>query len=335
LIKPISRRTVLASLAAAPSIASGTAKAATTPAKAGLFTGTAMSMTPQPIDARVANFDRWLYNSTKKTPMFIDFAAHSSWTACATGLGLVHYWKNICPTGQLVLAWPLATDTRPWYTGFRDVTSGRQNALLTKLCQVLAQRNMGNAIIRLGWEMNGNWYPWSANADLAGYLAAYRYVVNYCRAQPGMKLRWCWNPNVGLNALRWEDCYPGYDYVDYIGVDVYDMWWGDPAKVTQANRWKTVLEMPYGLKQIATYAKTKGKPLCIPEWGVGKVGPIGGGRENPAWVDYMADFIEDPTNHVAWHAYWNRDLGSGYEGQIYPTTLRPLTAARYKARFGA
>jgi len=160
-------------------------------------------------------------------------------------------------------------------------------------------------------------------------------VVNFCRQQSGVNFKWCWNPNIGLQKVAWGNVYPGSTYVDYIGIDIYDMWWGDPATVTQDKRWNTACNGPYGMKDIAAYAKAAGKPFCIPEWGVGKVGPIGGGVENPAWIDYMADFIADPANAVVWQAYWNRDKGSGYEGQIYPTTLRPLTAARYKARFGA
>ena len=127
---------------------------------------------------------------------------------------------------------------------------------------------------------------------------------------------------------------PGNEYVDLIGIDIYDMYWGDPSTVAQADRWKIANEGPFGLKEIAAFAKQAGKPLVVPEWGVGRAGPIGGGTENPAWIDFMADFILNPVNNVAWHAYWNRDAGSGYEGQIYPTNLRPQTAARYKARFG-
>jgi hypothetical protein len=334
------RRTLLGALLAAPAAAPFVARAQDRDrrprprATAGLFTGGSWSNNPAPLPRRVETFDDWLYAGRGKTTVFIDFAAHDTWERASGSLDLVNHWQRLCPPGQLALAWPLVTAEKPGAAGFAEIVAGGRDRLLERLCRELAERKMGNTIMRVGWEMNGDWYPWNAAKDPEGFVEAFRHVVTFCRNQPGVEFSWCWNPSITKQQISWEDCYPGNRFVDLVGIDIYDMWWGDPATTPQSERWNKALNGPFGLKDIARFARRMDKPLVIPEWGTGRAGPIGGGIENPDWIDFMADFITEPENNVAWHAYWNRDKGSGYESQIFPPDLRPRTAARYKARFG-
>ena len=83
---------------------------------------------------------------------------------------------------------------------------------------------LGSALLRIGREFNGNWYPWQvAEGGQASYIAGYRHVVTVLRGLPGAAFRFCWKPSLGagnLTATGTESCYPGDSYVDEIGVDV-------------------------------------------------------------------------------------------------------------------
>ena len=43
------------------------------------------------------------------------------------------------------------------------------------------------------------------------------------RAVPGQRFAFDWNINVGPGTLDPTTAWPGHDYVDYVGVDAYDM----------------------------------------------------------------------------------------------------------------
>jgi hypothetical protein len=45
------------------------------------------------------------------------------------------------------------------------------------------------------------------------------------RAVPGAQFKFDFNPNCGFGQFPAEKAYPGDEYVDYIGVDVYDQPW--------------------------------------------------------------------------------------------------------------
>lgn len=335
----------------------------------GVFLGNTVkviSPTWLPISARVDNWNAWL--GVAAMPLYVDFLAHDSWFGASSGgtfnpSGVPNYgapkgmlgsmatlrgWmdhingKAATATtpeipahgGVLVLAVPLVTAEKPGSAGFAEVIAGGRDAEFKRLMQVLRDFNLiGKLMIRLGWEMNGAWYPWGAGSDPSGYIAAFRHVVDLMRAE-GFQGKIIWNPSVQLNQIGWALCYPGDRYVDQVGLDIYDMWHGDIPPATQEQRWETALNGDYGLRAIADFARQQEKFLSIPEWGVGKDTTLhGGGIENPFWVSKMADFIFDRVNNVAWHGYWNSQ--SAFTGQIQPPDLRPLTAAAFKERFGA
>ena len=85
----LARRSFLAGLAAAPALSrAAPVRAQTTRPLAGLFTGGALSNNPAPIAQRVQQYDQWLTNGTRQTPLFIDFAAHDTWANALGSLAL-------------------------------------------------------------------------------------------------------------------------------------------------------------------------------------------------------------------------------------------------------
>jgi cellulose synthase (UDP-forming) len=60
-------------------------------------------------------------------------------------------------------------------------------------------------------------YPW-AGPDAAAFIAAYRHVVDRCRASGAAQTLYVWSP-AGNKAAR--AYWPGRPYADYVGLSVY------------------------------------------------------------------------------------------------------------------
>lgn len=61
----------------------------------------------------------------------------------------------------------------------------------------------------------------------------------------------------------------------------------------------------------AIFARTVGRPMSLPEWGLWQRPDGHGGGDNAYFIQQMMDFIADPQNNVAYHAYFEFDVGAG------------------------
>ncbi|HEX6674603.1 MAG TPA: hypothetical protein VF486_06225, partial [Actinomycetes bacterium] len=168
-------------------------------------------------------------------------------------------------------------------------------------------------------------------------------------AVPGHALQFNWNPNAGWSATRTDLTWPGDAYVDSVGIDVYDQSWtagtypiptdasADEVRRRRALVWSEILDGTYGLRYWQRFAAAHGKALSISEWGVTSRADGHGGGDNPDFVSNMWQFIQNPANHVQFHAYFDymaRDGGhqlSPYDGF---TTPFPAASATFKRLFG-
>ena len=192
------------------------------------------------------------------------------------------------------------------------------------LAQNLVNRGLGTSIIRLGWEANGSWFPWSAVPDPASWRAFYRRTVVAMRAVPGAAFTFDLTLNPG-QSLSFADLYPGDDVVDVIGLDVYDVMWQDSTS-TPEQRWSFLLNQPNGLIDHRDFAAARGKPLSFPEWGLYAAGDVyGGGGDNPYFIDRMADWFA--ANNVAYQGYFN---WSASKLSNFPNGM-----VRFQSRFSA
>lgn len=116
-------------------------------------------------------------------------------------------------------------------TPLAAVAAGRHDAAFADVARGLVLAGFPNAILRIGWEMNGDWFPWKARGAEAHFIAAYRRIADVMRAVPGTQFRLCWNPDAimgrywGAGLADPPDCYPGDAHVDYVGCDPYNRWW--------------------------------------------------------------------------------------------------------------
>jgi hypothetical protein len=201
---------------------------------------------------------------------------------------------------------------------------GKYNDHWKKIAQALAtwRPNEPLLYIRTAWEFNGDWFQYSSRNNPQAFIAAWRQFVSTFRSVSD-RFRFDWCPSAETGHV--EEAYPGDDYVDIIGLDLYDQarW----CKIKDpAERWdKVALHGDHALLWHQAFAKAHHKPMSYPEWGTG-------GNESdddPYFVEHMHRWFVD--NHVIYATYW--DSNSVYQGQL-SNNQYPLAAAKYKELFG-
>ena len=198
--------------------------------------------------------------------------------------------------------------------------AGDENANFVAIAKNLVTLGFGNAILRPGWEFDGNWYPWTvqSNADAANFAAYWQNIVNAMQSVPGADFRFLWSP-AGFQSLSWNinDAYPGNAYVDYVSFDVYDWSWdgtifpsGDPNNSATVAQSKAVFNQyltdPEGLNWLASFAQSHNKPIAIPEWAVDSRTDGHGLGDDPTFINDMYSWFI--ANHVAWVVYFVDDV---------------------------
>ncbi len=193
------------------------------------------------------------------------------------------------------------------------------------LARNLVAAGLGDAIIRLAHEANGTWYPDSIGStpfEAALWVYFWRQTVIAMRSVPGAKFTFDWTINAAVRPVPLSSFYPGDDVVDIIGIDAYDA--GVPAGV---DRWSTIYNRTDGIGDVVNFARLHGKPLSIPEWGVGSNPAYQTAGDDPRYVNGIAEVVKD--NNVAYQSYfykydWATQLATG-----------PLSLAAYRAHFGS
>jgi mannan endo-1,4-beta-mannosidase len=109
------------------------------------------------------------------------------------------------------------------------IVNGSEDATTLAPAVVLAKSYPGTLYIRLDWEMNGSWAPYSwlnpdqpAGETPATFVAMWQHVVNYFRAAGVSNVKWVWSPNVDGGTGTMAAYYPGDGYVDDVGLDGYN-----------------------------------------------------------------------------------------------------------------
>ncbi len=229
--------------------------------------------------------------------------------------------------------------------GLAEGAQGDFDSTFVKVASNLVAAGQGDAIVRLGWEFNGGWFPWAANGSAANFAAFYRQIVRSMRSVPGAHFAFEWNPSLGnLWVGDLADYYPGNHYVDLVGLDVYDSAWayypGEPTEFA------TLESEPFGLDWLAAFAAEHRKPIVIPEWGLGwgpsapGSGPVTApgqetsGGDDPAFVSDMARWIS--SHDVLEATFWDyQDLpGGGASQDVLVSGDNPHTATALRQSFG-
>ena len=194
--------------------------------------------------------------------------------------------------GRLMVTW------EPWSGAKSDsnwscraVAAGKYDPYIRQYAR--AVKNSGAPVlIRLAHEMNGDWYPWgtayvSNNARNNGnspddYVKMWQRVVRIFRVEGARNASWVWAPNIlyqtPVNSYErqradLEDLYPGDEWVDWIGLSVYN----DGAR----RPWRTFSDLFDGSYRIVT--SIANKPMMIAELGVTEQGAPRG-QSKAQWI---------------------------------------------------
>lgn len=286
---------------------------------------------------KVAQFETWVGAPINYRISFVDVSTWSSNTN-PWFTPTIQQWIAQSPNHYEVIGVGLVPSSNP--RNFASVINGSHDADFQFLGTVLTNAGVASrTIIRLGWEMNGDWYPWSAipTTGQAGepdnyptapedFAAAFRRAVTQIRTTaPSVKI--VWNPNCQNRSWDWKRTYPGDAYVDYVGNDVYDNWnpggWSDLLNASQA-----------GLTAFRAFAQQHGKPECYPEWALNPVANQGHG-DDTSYIQNMYDWFKAPGSSVAFQSYYNyNDNNSNIE--LFPLNSGSTNSAPlYKSLFGA
>jgi hypothetical protein len=223
----------------------------------------------------------------------------------------------------------------PFVVHFKDVAD------------TLARHGLDHAILRIGHEFTGDWYPWSVegvdrrpNTALAYYADCYRNIVIILRnAQPQALWTFDWNPTPTASPAELDAAYPGAGYVDVVSTDVYDQAW--PAyyppdcdsgcrRASQTRHWA---ETRARLETIRAFALAHGKRMGLPEWGVVDEAHNGGG-DDPVFVRGMRRFIRQSGRTLAYQVYFDVDAPDGAHRLFGEPATFPNASAAFRRGFG-
>lgn len=180
----------------------------------------------------------WVHDQTGKWPALtgFDFIDHTwldqNWVEYSTPITLgTDWWAN---NGLVAISWhwrdPL-TKSGSFYTNettfdvskVSDPNSDEYKAMIVDLDTIAGYlREFKNANIPVLWrplhEAAGGWFWWGAKGAApckALWQLMFDRLVNYHGLN---NLIWVWTTNTSSDALDW---YPGDNYVDIIGMDIY------------------------------------------------------------------------------------------------------------------
>ena len=269
--------------------------------------------------------------SSQTSAHILDFEADATWAQIegpAWAIG-----PHVGQGSQFELSVPMLPAAP--VSSLTSCAAGDYNSHWVALATSLVAQGVPTTVVRPGWEMNGNWYRWSALASPGAYAGCFRAVVASMRSVAGSAFTFDWTVGVNLNSAQAVAAWPGDGYVDYVGVDVYDQAWtnylpgSNPTTAQQAATIRYLMAGPGGLQYWAGFAAAHNAALAIPEWGLSHPAAHGGG-DDPQFIDAIFDFISAPANHVAFATYFNTA-----DHQLTAPTDFPMGAAEYRVRASA
>lgn len=120
--------------------------------------------------------------------------------------------------------------------------------------------------IRPGFEMNGNWFSWCGSPGK--FKAVWQHIYKLFKREGCNNAIWVWSPGtISFPDEEWnqmEKYYPGDQFVDWVGLDGYNLGDGDPKR--SYSKWitfSTIFNEP--LERLNKLAPDK--PVMIAEIG--------------------------------------------------------------------
>jgi hypothetical protein len=253
-------------------------------------------------------------------------------------------WPNIVEPSYAELnfaGWPgkLVITVPPFpedgHSSLGACASGAYDSYWQEFGRTLNTTGRQNSIIRLAWEGNGRWYPWSGT-DPAAYVNCYRRVVDAIRSTVTAPPQFDWtiNAHISQNPPSGDptDIYPGDRWVDVVSIDAFDHY---PSS-SSLDAFDEQADAMGGITWLYDFARAHGKLFGIPEWGVAAGSGSAGGGDNAGYIQWMRDWMTARAGRgLYYEAYFNTcDTPSVGSNLIRPVGDRcayanPAAAVRY------
>jgi hypothetical protein len=263
---------------------------------------------------RINGFGDWRGTPVDAATVYPDT---SSWQAIHDSRWLVSTFTGF--EGQLAYGLPMLPDESDG--SFESVARGDHDWVYQRIASDLVASGRGSTIVRIGWEANGDWFPWNATASTAAqYVAAYRHIVGVLReTAPDLVIDFD-----RLDALKL--LYPGDDAVDLVGCDFYD--WHNTRSIDEESWQQTIRPVDsVGIQDIADFARAHGKGLTYPEWGVASTEEEGVG-DNPFFIEKVRSFFETNADILVLESYFSEPETS-LANSIWDPVQMPKSAKVY------
>lgn len=245
----------------------------------------------------VDSFAAWL---GRKPTYAVDFLAYADWDEISSPTWWLERWQG----SGYTMIYSVAMIPDDGEATLAEGADGAYDEHWEALARNLVAYGQADSVIRLGWEFNGDWFPWSAYKNPSAFVRYWRAIVAAMRSVPGADFRFEWSPVMGTSAIDPELVYPGDAYVDYIGLSVFDQSFYSGYQVA-AQRWNHILSYPFGLQWHRDFAALHGKPLTYPEWGLIERPDGHGGGDNPFFLERMYDWLAANRHAIAFQAYFD------------------------------
>ena len=213
----------------------------------------------------------------------------------------------------------------------------------------LVAAGYGNAIVRLASEHDITGSRWASEIDYEKFKAAFRAAVDAMRSVApniqidfnSIRLNFGKGPTPGSKVVN---AYPGDQWVDYVGVNVYDQ---GPAPESigvpagQTCGWKNPqavfdTQLRPGLDTAAAFAIAHGKRLSLPEWGLSGGGTKARGEcggDNPTFIMNIHNFLDRlPDANLGYASYFE---GNPKHDGPHELDYFPVARNAFRTYFGS
>ncbi|MBL6447936.1 beta-mannosidase [Fulvivirga sp. 29W222] len=169
-------------------------------------------------------------------------------------------------------------------------------------------------IFRPYHEMNGSWFWWGeTNCSTSDYIKLWRKTVVLLRDKYKLhNILYAYSPNKLAPSDDYLKYYPGDDYVDILGVDIYDF--------NNAEDYKTAVAKDLAL--VKSIAEEKNKLFAFTETGLEKV-------QTPDWFTSVLYPVVENSG-IAWVLFWRNSKKSHhylpYKGHMNETDFKRFEA---------
>jgi len=189
--------------------------------------------------------------------------------------------------GILVITWEPYLKAEPGRSLLGEIAAGKYDAYMASMAEALNKYGRP-VMLRWGHEPNGDWYAWSGakngkSAEM--YILAWRQMARVMRSKNGNRLKLVFSVNgqdtPGGSWNRFENYYPGTEYADAVGLDLYN--WGNSRKWSSWRRPQELLKDPYGRALVMA----PDKPLFLTE-----VASCADGGVKAAWLKKLLRRLE-------------------------------------------